>query len=441
MCDTLVSVTEDGVIFAKNSDRDANESQYLDWIPERDHVVDTPDGPTTVRCTWIEVAQVAHTRAVLLSRPWWMFGAEMGANSSGVVIGNEAVFTRELQQRRRLGEDRPGLLGMDLLRLALERADDAAAAVEVIVTLLEAHGQAGGCSHERTRFTYDNSFIVADADGAIVLETAGRSHATEEIRFGARSISNGLTIPAFAAAHADPLRGRVAACSARRARTEAAAAAVLEAPEQRAVADMMAALRDHGPGGLPRWSPLNGALKAPCAHAGGFLTATQTVASWVSDLRDGRAPLHWATASAGPCTSTFKPLRVDAPAALGPAPTDRFDPTTRWWRHEVLHRASMLDPQSLLPRFTAERDAVERRWISSPPTTADALREADRLELRWATDVVTAAQPAHRPRFVGRYWSGRDEAAGMPTGPGIGSDRYRPALAAVAQATPMETEV
>lgn len=45
-----------------------------------------------------------------------MFGAEMGANEHDVVIGNEAVFSK-------LPADQlpPALLGMDILRLALER--------------------------------------------------------------------------------------------------------------------------------------------------------------------------------------------------------------------------------------------------------------------------------------------------------------------------------
>ncbi len=431
MCDTLVTVTDSGVLFAKNSDRDANESQLLDWIPARDHrPVDDAEAALTVRCTWIEIPQVDHTNAVLLSRPWWMFGAEMGANSHGVVIGNEAVFTKELARRRKDGEDEPGLLGMDLLRLALERASTAAEAVEVIVTLLERHGQAGACSRERSGFTYDNSFIVADPSGAIVLETAGRSHATEEVRFGGRSISNGLTIPAFAAAHADPLKGRVAACATRRGRTQAAAAAAGRGRSD-GVADLMAALRDHGPDGLPRYSPINGALDAPCAHAGGLVTATQTTASWVADLRDDHR--HWVTGTAAPCTSLFKPVTVEHPVDVGPNPADRFDLGSRWWRHEVLHRAAMTDPQSLLPRFSHERDVVEAAWRADPPSGAEAFGTADDLEARWTLDVVGAAQPDRRPAFVRRYWSGRDTAAGLPTGPGIGSDRYQPALDATAR--------
>jgi secernin len=404
VCDTLVALTDDGVLFAKNSDREPNESQFLDWRGAQDH---TPG--TTVRCTWIEVPQVGHTHAVVMSRPWWIWGAEMGANEHGVTIGNEAVFTDSP------AEPEPGLIGMDLLRLALERGATASEAVEVIVGLLETHGQGGACSNTRPGFSYDNSFIVADPDGAVVVETVGRTVATEVVRSGGRSISNGLTIPGFAEAHADRLRGRVAACAVRQGRTQAAASSAA------GVADMMAALRDHGPCGVPRYSPLNGALDAPCAHAGGIVTATQTTASWVADLRDRAAPLHWATATAAPCTSIFKPVRVDQPTDLGPTPTDRDDPRTLWWRHERLHRATLADPQTLLARFGHERDRVETGWIASPPATVDAFARADELEARWTADVIGAAQPERRNRFLRRYWDRQQRDAGLVLAPVAGS--------------------
>lgn len=65
-----------------------------------------------LQCTYIQIPQVERTHAVVLSKPAWMWGAEMGANDQGVCIGNEAVWTREPVA--------PGeaLLGMDLVRWA-----------------------------------------------------------------------------------------------------------------------------------------------------------------------------------------------------------------------------------------------------------------------------------------------------------------------------------
>lgn len=66
--------------------------------------------PLREKCTYIEIEQVAHTYAVVLSRPAWLWGAEMGANEHQVCIGNEALWGKET------ADDEEALLGMDLIR-------------------------------------------------------------------------------------------------------------------------------------------------------------------------------------------------------------------------------------------------------------------------------------------------------------------------------------
>lgn len=392
MCDIAVVVRQDRVLFAKNSDRDANEAQVLEWHPRRE----APPG-SRLRCTWIEIADVALRHAVLLSRPFWTWGAEMGANEHGLVVGNVAVFTKE-----RVGP--PGLTGMDLVRLCLERARDAEEGARALADLIATHGQGGGCGLENRRFTYHNSFLLADPGRALLVETAGKSVAVERVA-ASRTISNALTIPGFAEAHTDRLMTRFACARERRACTTAAAGRAETA------ADLLAMLRGHGASPHPRYSLLSGGLGAPCAHAGGLLAATQTTASWVSDLRPG-VVRHFATGTAAPCTSLFKPVDVSVPLDLGPPATDRYDPATLWWRHERLHRRVLRDPAALRP-LLAERDAIEARWLASPPDPRDAFAEADRHLAAW-TDAA-CARPAtdRRPPWVRRYWRVRNQRAGL----------------------------
>ena len=81
-----------------------------------------------VRCTYLEIPQAPETLGVLGSRPWWIWGFEHGVNACGVAIGNEALHTREMPAET-------GLLGMDLLRLGLERGRTADDAKRVITDL------------------------------------------------------------------------------------------------------------------------------------------------------------------------------------------------------------------------------------------------------------------------------------------------------------------
>jgi len=307
MCDTFVALapaTVDGsVVFAKNSDRPAGEAQGIRRYPAATH----PPG-TTVRCTYIEVPQAPRTLSVILSQIDWMWGAEMGANEAGVVIGNEAVWTHEP-----LGP--PALLGMDLLRLGLERGESARDALGVITTLLEAFGQGGACAENDPGFAYHNSFLIADWQEAWVLETAGAWWAAERITVGTRNISNGLTIRERIDSAAEGLqayaaeRGRwrndrpfdfAAAFSATSAdpgpySRQALGTQLLEAQAGRIGPETMAAiLSDHDSG--------------ICMH-GGF----ETTASMISVIRGPGDAEHWLTGRPYPCRSTFERVEfVDA---------------------------------------------------------------------------------------------------------------------------------
>lgn len=141
-------------------------------------------------------------------------------------------------------------------------------------------------------------------------------------------------------------------------------------------------------------------------HAGGAVRSAQTTGSWISDLsrEDQR---HWATATAAPCTSLFKPIRVDEPVPQGATPTDRADRSSLWWRHERLHRAVVRDPRRA--EYLEERDALERQWIAQPPPSEAAFaHHAERLA-DWLAPVVGV--PDRRPRWARRYWARRDAVA------------------------------
>lgn len=171
-CSTLIalqSATKNGdIIFGKNSDRPVNESQPLEYYPPADH----QDGEM-VQCTYIQIPQVKHTYGYIGSRPYNIFGFEHGVNEKGVIIGNEAVTGRETPERQW------GLIGMDILHLALARSDSAAKAVQVMGELLETYGT-GGDPLIRPQY-FNANYIIADYEEAYMFESCQRMWAAKKI--------------------------------------------------------------------------------------------------------------------------------------------------------------------------------------------------------------------------------------------------------------------
>lgn len=355
-CDTFVVLAPHtrarATILAKNSDRPPRECQPLWQAASRVH----PAG-ATVHCQYLEIPQVRKTAAVIGSRPFWLWGFEHGLNEHGVAIGNEAVLTREVLPPT-------GLLGMDLVRLGLERAATARQATEVIGALIERYGQGGSAMYD-VDFRYSGGFIIADHAEAYVLESSGRQWIARAVADRA-CISNCLTIASaplgspdvlsyalgrgwydrrspfdFAAAYSnpdadDPLTARPRLLRSRE---------LVSRGGSRTVREILAALRDHGaPGGLAA----QGDSSTLCMHG----PAAATTASMVAELpRPGTDALPILFASlAAPCTSIAFPLFVAGtlPPALA-AGGEQPSPGSPWWRFKKIQDLVALAPERLAP--------------------------------------------------------------------------------------------
>jgi secernin len=445
MCDTIVALgnaTVDGsVIFAKNSDREPNEAQEVIILPRQEH----PEG-SSLRCTYIEIPQVSETHAVLLCKPFWMWGAEMGANEHGVAIGNEAVFTKIPYEKE------TGLTGMDLLRLALERAATAQAALEVITKLIAQYGQGGNCGLTHPLY-YHNSYIIADPHEAWVLETAGKEWAAERVT-DVRSISNAITIgnkwdlasPGlvdyalergwckkredfdFGKCYSDFLYTSFSDARKRQCRSQDM---VHQVGLHKAVTvkTMLNILRDHGTDDLINTSLRQNLIGADvCMHAGfGPIRVSQSTGSLVCHLRKDRQTL-WITGTSAPCTSVFKPVWIEAGMPeIGPSPEAVFNADSLWWRHEALHREILHDYPTRISLIHEERDALENSFLEraedcqavSPGElaafTKKCFLEADEALKRW-TDLVNSTPPKKRSAYLFRTaWRNFNRQAKYPS--------------------------
>lgn len=392
-CDTLVALSEataDGsTLFGKNSDRPCLEAQPLVQFPPGKY----PKGGR-VECQYLTLPQVRETHGFVGSQPYWLWGVEHGVNDCRVAIGNEAVFTRDPVPEI-------GLLGMDLVRLALERAETAGDALVLMIELIERYGQ-GGAAHPGTSFGYHNSFLIADPKEAWILEASGRRWAATAVE-GVASISNRLTIQedwilasrdleshaveqgwwrpregrrfSFAKAYRSTKQvpGRVSEGRLARSRSLLAAESGRLTVER-----FMRFLRDHGEGGtlLPKQrDPEDASFFTLCLHLD---PAEATTASMVARLRaspDGR-PDVWVSL-AGPCTGVFLPvyLEGDVPKVLGqggPEP-DRASP---WWRFKALRDEALAGPRKELKRLQAHWGEWEHHLLDEAEEIAEKIRSA-----------------------------------------------------------------
>ncbi|MBI5963778.1 MAG: C69 family dipeptidase [Chloroflexi bacterium] len=437
MCDTLIATklatTNNIAIFGKNSDRPPNEGQHLAYFPAQNY----PTG-SKVKCTYIEIPQVEKTHAILLSKPYWMWGAEMGVNEHGLVIGNEAVFSKIPANKK------PALLGMDMLRAALERAVTPREAVQIITDLLEQFGQGGNCTQGEELY-YHNSFIIANAEDAWVLETVDKQWAAKQVK-DVYSISNCLTIGSeydLASSNLVDLALQKGFSKSKgqfhlandysdfiyttfgkgRMRRETTICVLEEQKGKISIESMMGTLRNHK---AEYFDPQTSISEVDvCMHAGfGPIRGSQSTASLVVYL-DKNLPVIFATGTSAPCTSIFKPIWMDGASSLnlGPVPTSQSDSSSLFWTHEKLHRATLLNYPERIKTYAADCDEMEQRFIQtalnlgdrSPKVRADftaaCFEESAQAEAEWLKRVE--AVPAKKSLLHTSAWNGFNKRAGI----------------------------
>lgn len=311
------------VIFGKNSNRPAKEVQEVVYYPAADH---TPG--TTLQCTWLEVDQSEHTHSVVLSKPTWAWGAEMGSNEHSVCIGCTAVWTKMCLE----GADnssQPRLLGIDLVRLALERAKNSHEALEVITKLLEKHGQGGVCykSVDFQDWHHDSSFLIADPNEAWILDTAGQNWAAKKITEGVYNLSSQLGVgsnPDLKTEDLEEKTEKLGFWSTDKGDLDFSAAYSAEFPGL-AEKNIQPPMKRYEKGKILMEEKSNGSFSLEnmfqvlrdeeCLNMTGYLMTTSSQVSVLQPNGSHIPSTHWFTATPNVCLSVFKPF-VFCPGAV-----------------------------------------------------------------------------------------------------------------------------
>jgi len=363
MCDTFVSLKsaskDNTVIFGKNSDRLSNEAQLITYVPRSKY-----SKGEEVQCTHITIPQANETAAILMSQPYWMYGCEMGCNEYGVAIGNEAVATKEPLKQT-------GLLGMDLLRLGLERGKTAKKSLETIINLLEKYGQGG--AHSKKGLNYHNSMIITDQEEAYVLETAGDWWIVERVK-DFRSISNNISIRGSGDMRKEGIMQHAIEQGYCKNENEFDFKIIFSPSplpdvfplESRDGCSLNQLAQNKGnitPGIMMNF--LREHEVGICMHG----RSDRSVGSQVSHLRKDEKSIHWFTGNSVPCLGMFKPyvFPIEEGNINEPGPYSEVNPEWFWSRHDNYVKSLVKKPKMDKPErntYYERLRSIERTFLN-----------------------------------------------------------------------------
>ena len=353
-CDSMValpnSTTNSSTIFGKNSDRPKIESQPLVQVQRKKNHSEYTE------CQFVKIPSSPISYAHVGSKPYWCWGYEHGFNEYQVVIGNEGLGTYIPVSST------PKLIGMEIVRLALERSKDAKEAVNVITNLISSHGQGVFENNQNVR-TYDNGFLIADPKEAYIIETAGHEWVVKQINDteGISNIhsigTNWDDISSTAISTAESLNLKIDSPKLDFAQTfcdfdsrfdgrgefrRLRSCTYLDNIKTKIdLKEMMSLLKDHSDGENSNDSQDFLDTKTICMHYPTPETDGNTAASLISELYsdNSQLPIHW-TSMYSPCLGIFLPMFIEGeiPKILSIGNKD-YGVNSPWWMFRQLEKS------------------------------------------------------------------------------------------------------
>jgi len=391
VCDTvsiLSSWTENKneSFFAKNSDREPGEDQVLQAVSSGSLSIEGLQGISGnnlkseyIKTNYENLSNYLRTHLnffklkfkpfnIVISRPLWLWGGEIGVNEKGVAIGNEAVFPKIKPQRT-------AILGMDILRLALHLAATAEEAKDFICSVVSEYGQAGDGGYMH-RSVYHNSFLIQDKNEAYVVETAGKEWAAKRVRDYC-TISNtylnedeyGKTKTWYSSgehpgtdAFKKKYENKIFNYFARgELRNRYKNSLISELKGKANLDSVKSIMRSHIKGGN---NPgIKRGMGSICIHSG-FFIKSETTASLVVHYINNKS-IIWYTDSSFPCISLYKPLVITGDCTGLPEPEDYNKVSEIHKKRRYVAEKSEHDYPYFLEHIRPVRDKYEKLFMDT----------------------------------------------------------------------------
>jgi hypothetical protein len=259
----------------------------------------------------------------------------------------------------------------------------------------------GGNGAYKGKLVYSNSYLVADFQGAWIIETAGRRWAARSLdKHGAISNSYSITDD-FDRADAETMAKKAPGYSWKKevesrfygfiSKGDARRACSLRHAGWESVdaAEVFAAMRDHGPFD-PAHPGRGRRMRSVCMHGGGIVNNATTASMVVQLSASNRSAVIWFTASPLPCVSLYRPAILDNGSFCslwsGYDYRENSKGAAAYWQKRRATTAQVARTASGDPGFAARRDAAQAELL--------------RLVPDWSSPVADIRVPAEIDRII-----------------------------------------